>query len=230
MKIIVTEAHIEKIMNELDITSHSKKRMNLRLFDQNTYDVVAFPTSPFYNKIIIGKYKIPQEARNNVNMVFDKIIKPEYKIPLGTALVIKLYEFKIKLDDIIFNGDIQQQKRFKKMFGDRQNWNIYLQTPMDENGRTSHGRFLVCIAVENVVSTTILIRNTKDSFEDLKEHTLRNHPEINNVIYIDNPESQFDIYNVNNPKNSIEQPELISDKEKRLLAYKEKMKRNFGQS
>ena len=234
--IIITESHLQKIINEFDISTHSKERMDLRL-DQTTYDVVAFPKTGLYKKIIIGKFNIPQDAKITVDNIFKKLNDPDYRVPQYLALVIQLYEFKLKLENITFVGSPEEQKRYKQIFGDRQNWNIYLQTLPDDKGRMSHGRFLICVARGNVISTMFLLRDQTQSFEKLKEHMLRNFPTLKEVIFVGNPDTQLDAYididraRLNPPKEQqipIEQPPQISDKEKKLQLYKEKMKRKFG--
>lgn len=234
--IIITESHLQKIINEFDISTHSKERMDLRL-DQTTYDVVAFPKTGLYKKIIIGKFNIPQDAKITVDNIFKKLNDPDYRVPQYLALVIQLYEFKLKLENITFVGSPEEQKRYKQIFGDRQNWNVYLQTLPDDKGRMSHGRFLICVARGNVISTMFLLRDQTQSFEKLKEHMLRNFPTLKEVIFVGNPDTQLDAYididraRLNPPKEQqipIEQPPQISDKEKKLQLYKEKMKRKFG--
>ena len=224
--IIITESHLQKIINEFDISVHSKERMDLRL-NQTSYDVVAFPKTGLYKKIIIGKYNIPQNVKPAVDNILKKLNNPNYRIPQNLALVIQLYEFKIKHEYITFFGTPTEQKRYKQIFGDRQNWNVYLQTLPDDKGRMSHGRFLICVARGNVISTMFLLRDQTQSFEKLKEHMLRNFPTLNEVIFVGNPETQLDAYTnrtrLNPPKEQqipIEQPPQISDKEK--------MKRKFG--
>ena len=226
--IIITESHLQKIINEFDISTHSKERMDLRL-DQTTYDVVAFPKTGLYKKIIIGKFNIPQDAKITVDNIFKKLNDPDYRVPQYLALVIQLYEFKLKLENITFVGSPEEQKRYKQIFGDRQNWNVYLQTLPDDKGRMSHGRFLICVARGNVISTMFLLRDQTQSFEKLKEHMLRNFPTLKEVIFVGNPDTQLDAYididraRLNPPKEQqipIEQPPQISDKEK--------MKRKFG--
>jgi hypothetical protein len=236
--IIITESHLRKIINEFDISIHSKERMDLRL-DQTSYDVVAFPKTGLYKKIVIGKFNIPQDAKTTVDNIFKKLNDPDYRVPQYLALVIQLYEFKLKLENITFIGSPEEQKRYKQIFGDRQNWNIYLQTLPDDKGRMSHGRFLICVARGNVISTMFLLRDQTQSFEKLKEHMLRNFPTLKEVIFVGNPETQLDTYidididraRLNPPKEQqipIEQLPQMSDKERRLQSYKEKMKRNFG--
>jgi len=234
--IIITESHLQKIINEFDISTHSKERMDLRL-DQTTYDVVAFPKTGLYKKIIIGKFNIPQDAKITVDNIFKKLNDPDYRVPQYLALVIQLYEFKLKLENITFVGSPEEQKRYKQIFGDRQNWNVYLQTLPDDKGRMSHGRFLICVARGNVISTMFLLRDQTQSFEKLKEHMLRNFPTLKEVIFVGNPDTQLDAYididraRLNPPKEQqipIEQLPQISDKEKKLQLYKEKMKRKFG--
>lgn len=227
-----------KIIKEFDISSHSKIRMNLRFFNQTSYDVVAFNKNNPNNKIIIGKYNIPQDAKHNVNNILSKISDPDYNVSQEIALVIQLYEFKMKSEYINFIGTPEEQIKFKKVFADNQNYNIFLQTPMDERGKVSHGRFLVCVARGNVISTAFLLHDTNMSFEKLKEVMLQTYKALNDVIYINNPETQLDTYidvekakltPPKNPQTPTEQPPpQMSNKEKRLQDYKERMKKLYG--
>jgi hypothetical protein len=235
MKIIITEDHLKKILKEFDITGHSKNRLNLRFLQQTSYDVVAFMKKE-HNKMIIGKYIIPQDAKTTVNNIFNKINDPDYSIFPEIALVIQLYEFNIKLDHISFIGTPEEQIKFKGIFNDRQNNSIFLQTPMDERGNVSNGKFLVCIARDNIISTVFLLQNPNSSFEKLKENMMRTYRGLDDVIYINNPETQLDAYintdtaKLNPPKDPqipIEEPPRMSDREQRLMAYNEKMKRKF---
>jgi hypothetical protein len=229
MKILISEAQFQKIITEFDITTHFKQRMGLRFLNQDTYDVVAYPKYGGYNKMIIGKFNIPNDTRNTVQGVFDKITHPEYTIPQNIALVIQLCEFKIKLEYISFNGNPQEQQRYKRIFGDKQNWNIYLQSLPDEKGKLSHGRFLICIARGNVISTAFLLRDTTVGAEELKRHMLIDFPTLTDVIFIGDPETQLDnvvkSLNMSVPKELPKTPEdapRMSDKE-RLDRYKERM-------
>lgn len=239
MKIIITESHLKTIINEFDVKRHYNERMNLRFLDITTYDVIAIYKGEPYSKTIIGKYKIPNDARSTIANINNKISNSEYDIPHDLALIIYLYEFKITPESVTFIGNPEEQIKHKKMFEDQQNYRIFLQTPVDNKGRTSHGRFLVCIVRGDGISTVILIRNQTTSIEELKKHMFRNNIGLSNINYINNPQTQLDTYididklrskQSPEPQTPAEQQPQLSDKERRLQLYKEKMKRKFGKS
>lgn len=225
MKIIITENHLRTIIKEFDSTIHSTKRMGLRFANQNTYDVVAFPKTPRLPKMTIGKYNIPEDVRTTVERIFNKITKPEYTLTEDLALVLQLYEFPIKLEYITLYGNPQEQQKYKRIFEDKQDYNIYLQTRPDEKGRVSHGKFLVCIVRGEIISTAFLLRDQTSTFERLKKDMLQKHGGIDDVIYVADPMTQLDNY-INKPQAPPEQPQL-TDRERRLQAYNERNKKNL---
>jgi hypothetical protein len=195
MKIVITEFHLQKIIKEIGVSDHVNLRLGQRLIDQNFYDVVAFSRKNL-DKIVIGKYEIPQEAITNANNVLNKLNDPDYAIPLDISLVIQLYEFKLNLQNIILLGTPQQQAKYKYIFNDKNNWNIYVRTSPKGDEKISYGRFLVCVSRNNKIKTTFLLADTNRSFNKLKEHMWQK-PEfknVNEIIYISNPETQLDAY------------------------------------
>lgn len=238
MKIIICESHLQKIVTELQVSQHSQLRLSQRLINHDYYDVVAF-SKISHDKILIGKYETPQDAIDIVNKTLKKLDNPYYFIPLTVSLIIKLYEFDLNEQNVTFIGSPQEQATHKEIFTDKYNWNIYLQTRPQEGENTSYGRFLVCVSIGNKITTVFLIGNTEGLLRRLIEFTKRKptFKHIEDYAYIEDPETQLDAYIDIDALKSLQKPaeqqpqtspqSTLSDKERRLQAYKERMKKNL---
>lgn len=240
MRIIISESHLQKLISELHPTIHIKDRLEQRLTNIDSYDVVAF-SKRNDDKIIIGKYRAPQAAIDATNDIMQKLRSQRYYVPPDIALIIHLFEFKLDINDITFIGSPHDQARYKQIFRDRYNWNIYLRTNPQKNENATHGRILMCLVIGNRIITIFLLANTNSSLNRFIE-LARQKPEnrgVEDYIYIANPETdleQFvdiDVLKTEPLQKPTEEPQInpqptMTDKERRLQAYKEKMRRKFG--
>ena len=185
--------------------------------------------------MIVGKYEIPQEARDNVSKILDELQKPYYAGDPGTVFIIQLYFFKLDGTNVTFNGNPRDQMINKKMFYDRDNYLTYLrEQPIETKLQTKQsfavGINLVCYVVNNILKTISLTRTSipdkmiqkgKEMFSRFK------------VIYIKDPFTELDNYmDIDRFKNTLSKPSIqkpkepeepqMTEKERKLLAYKEK--------
>lgn len=243
MKIIITESTLKKIIREIAIDSHAIDRLTQRFIEQSPYDVVAFSKRNF-EQIVIGKYYINQDTINRVNDTMNKLADPIYVVPRNISLIIELYRFDLNNNNIDFIGTPHDIARYKNMVRDTNNWNIYLRTNPIGNEHVSYGRILICITNGNLVKTIFFIaddnRMLKRSIEFFKQNPAHKYTE--DFIFISNPETQLDDYididylrSQQQKAHKEPEPEILdrpvmTDRERRLQAYKERMKKNrkFG--
>ena len=235
------------ILLEFDIKpgdTHYRDRMMQRFFGQKFFEVYALNKNYQYDTQeprILGKFPIPQEAINNVTEIINKLEQPYYTFEKGTVLIAQLYIFNLKPNDIILTGSPKEQETNKKLLQDKKNIYWFIQEhPLGDEFSTrqniSRGNVLLCYIVDGVLTTIFLSQVI--SKDHIIHKTKNRHPN-KEIIYMDDPLSQIDAYididkakEYPNPPEDVKTPETpeepqLSDDEKRKLAYKERMKKEF---
>jgi hypothetical protein len=236
--------NFQDILNEFEINpndSHYQDRTVQRFFGQDFFDVVITPkTSNYVEPQIIGKFRIPPDVKSKIQSILIQLEKPYYVGEHGTAFIVELYEFHITPENIVFNGDAKQQQINKQLF---YNNNHYLQErPLPGELQTkqnlSRGFYLICYIINNNLRSILFVRTTNPN--DLKQKLLRTHPR-HNIVFIKDPFTELDAYMDIDKAKEVQEPQpqeqppppptdepQLTNKERRLLAYKEKYDRLYG--
>lgn len=232
------------ILLEFDVKhndTHYRDRMIQRFFGQNFFEVYALNKNYRYNTqepLFLGKFPIPQEAKNKVTEIIDKLEQPYYTFEKGTVLIVQLYRFNLQPNDIILIGSPKEQENSKRLLQDKKNIYWFIQErPLKDEFSTrqsiSRGNVLLCYIVDGLLTTIFLTQViSKDHVIDKAKNR---HPN-KEIIYMDDPLLQIDAYididiakesPTENPPEATKPPEepQLSDHEKKLKAYNERMKR-----
>jgi hypothetical protein len=239
MKILINESDYRKILREFksDFSNpHFTDRTFQRFFGQTYYDVIAVINGDFQNAKIIGEFEIPQIVKNRVQKILDHLHKPEYVGEHSQTFIIELYEFNLNQNNIIFKGNTPQERLDNiKLYRNQPDVKTYLQErPIEGHNETqqspTRGFYLICYVTNDYLKTMLLERSKNPDYlvDKAKKRT-----GSQDVVFIKDPFTQLDAYmdidTIRNQKPE-EHPEPepedppMSDHERRLQAYKDKMK------
>lgn len=234
----------QDILYEFEIKKnnpHFNDRRIQRCFGQDYFDVIASVKKSKLNDPVkvLGVFKIPVEAKTRIKTVLDELEKPYYWAEHGTLFIVELYNYHLDKQYITFFG-----KKEEEIYNNRArlNMNVELrERPMSDELETpqnlSRGYYLVCHIYDNFLITMFLSRTSnKESL--ISRAKLRSSKY--NVVFIHDPFTELDAYIDKDraieyeklqKQSSTEEPKIIepqlSDDEKRKLAYKERMKKEF---
>lgn len=230
------------ILKEFEIKSnntHYQDRVIQRFIAQEFFDVICINKANYNDKTIIGKYKIPADVKSKVSKILNELEKPYYVGDPGTVFVVQLHFFDLNIRDIILTGSPYDQMKNKEKFFDRTNYLRYLRErlidiKLNTKQKLSEGVNLVCSIVDNKLTTITFIAYTNP--DRIIEKNKRDFPNYK-IIYIKDPFTELDNYmdidRLKEIPNDTQQPVVdnppeepqLTDKEKRLLAYKKKQEK-----
>jgi hypothetical protein len=211
------------LLLEFGITTHVIDRLNTRFLSPDALDVVAIPKDGSYKRIVIGKYRITNEAKTQIRDIMSVITDPYYTAPNDISLIFLLQEFTLNRESVEL-----LDPRYVAFFRDPQNYLVTLQEPPNTTGEPlSNGRYLLCVMKNNTL-ITIMLSRTKNP--QLFKNTTGKvalitdvHTELDAYIDLDKLREKP----LETPDEEPQAPPM-SDRERRLQAYKDRQKKLYG--
>jgi hypothetical protein len=214
-----------QILQEFEATEHFQDRLRDRFLRISYLDILA--VSRDKRRLIIGKYPIPPEVKTRIEQISKKLQSSDYYCPPDIALAIEVYRFEISPRKVILNNE-----NYREMLN---TWLLIPREPPipnnDEyNKELTRGKYLIAIVRENSITTIFLSRS--------KDIDFLNAGYTTKMVYIDDVDSQLDSYidiDIARKSKPLPQPTevkpeepILTDKEKRLQAYKDRQKKLYG--